>query len=456
MIGASADAATGGVAARTETYIDELVTGATAGLHGDEVLMVSAQGEYSDFVRFNRSLVRQAGSVEQLYAEVDLSSGARHAAMTLGLSFDPDLDRAALAAALDRLRDQRRALPDDPYFAYATDAVSTSHTNPGRLPAPDELVDTVTAAAAGHDLVGIWAAGTQFSAFANSLGQRNWFASTTFNLDWSLFLPNNQAIKRSYAGFTWSPEAFRSKLDDQVRLLDVLSRPLVEAPPGEYRAFLTPKALSMVFAVLSWGGFGLRSHRSMSSPLAKLVTESRRLSPAVTLTEDTAGGVAPDFQDQGYRRPASVPLVVDGVHAGYLVSPRSAAEYGVDGNGASGHEAPESIAMAPGSLEPADALTALGTGLYVANLWYLNYSDRANARITGMTRFASFWVEDGEIVGPVSPLRFDDTVYGLFGDRLEALTSEAELVLDYYTYGGRSTTSDRLPGLLVSDMRFTL
>ncbi|MFV0526069.1 MAG: metallopeptidase TldD-related protein [Acidimicrobiales bacterium] len=453
MIGAEAGV---GARARTETYIDELVTGATAGLEGDEVLLVSAQGEYSDFVRFNHARVRQAGSVEQLYAQVDLSAGARHAAMTLGLSLDPARDRAALADTVDWLRDQRTGLPDDPYFAYATDVISTSRTNPGWLPAPEEMIETVTAAAGDHDLVGIWASGRQFSAFANSLGQRNWFSGTTFNLDWSLFLPTNQAVKRSYAGFQWSPEVFRAKLDEQVARLEILSRPVIELPPGDYRAFLSPQALSMLFAVLGWGGFGLRAHRSMSSPLAKMVTEGRTLSSAVTLTEATADGVAPDFQGDGYRRPASVPLVVDGGHAGYLVSPRSAVEYGVDGNGASGDESPQSIAMAPGTLDPADVLAALDTGLYVANLWYLNYSDRVNARITGMTRFATFWVEHGEIVGPVTPLRFDDTVYGLLGDRLEALTNQAELVLEYYTYGGRSTTSYRLPGILVNDMRFTL
>lgn len=40
-------------------------------------------------------------------------------------------------------------------------------------------------------------------------------------------------------------------------------------------------------------------------------------------------------------------------------------------------------------------------------LWYLNFSDRPGGRITGMTRFASFWVEDGRIVAPLNVMRFD-------------------------------------------------
>ena len=67
-----------------------------------------------------------------------------------------------------------------------------------------------------------------------------------------------------------------------------------------------------------------------------------------------------------------------------------------------------------------------------------------------MTRFATFWVEDGELAAPVSVLRFDDTLYRLFGDRLEALTDRAELILDSSTYERRSTASIRVPGALVS------
>ena len=69
-------------------------------------------------------------------------------------------------------------------------------------------------------------------------------------------------------------------------------------------------------------------------------------------------------------------------------------------------------------------LAALGTGLYIGNLWYLNYSDRPAGRMTGMTRFATFWVEGGRIVAPVTPLRFDDTLYRMLGrepHRLHAL-----------------------------------
>jgi predicted Zn-dependent protease len=184
--------------------------------------------------------------------------------------------------------------------------------------------------------------------------------------------------------------------------------------------------------------------------------EGASLSPKVSMSENTAAGVAPGFQGDGFLKPPEVKLIVEGKLGDALVSPRSAKEYGLAANGAGGGEAPQSLDCAPGTLAEADALAALDTGLHISNLWYLNYSDRAAGRVTGMTRFATFWVEGGRIVAPVSPMRFDDTLYRMLGEKLVDLTRERELLLDPSTYGERSTASARLPGVLLSGLRFTL
>ncbi|MNR27750.1 hypothetical protein D3C85_1450360 [compost metagenome] len=76
--------------------------------------------------------------------------------------------------------------------------------------------------------------------------------------------------------------------------------------------------------------------------------------------------------------------------------------------------------------------------------------------MTGLTRFATFWVENGEIQAPVSTMRFDDSVYSLLGSQLEALTAERELILSTSTYGQRQTSSSHLPGALVKRLTLTL
>ena len=102
-----------------------------------------------------------------------------------------------------------------------------------------------------------------------------------------------------------------------------------------------------------------------------------------------------------------------------------------------------------------EVLQRLDTGVYINNVWYLNYSDRTACRITGMTRFVTFWVENGVIQAPLNVMRFDETLYRMLGEKLLALTTERELILDPSTYGERSTASSRMPGAIVDDFTFT-
>lgn len=178
--------------------------------------------------------------------------------------------------------------------------------------------------------------------------------------------------------------------------------------------------------------------------------------PALTLRENTAAGVAPNFDSQGFRKPDDVTLIAGGAYRDCLVSPRSAQEYGVPTNGASPDEAPESLDIAAGDLPADHALERLDTGVLINNVWYLNYSDPPAGRITGMTRFACFWVEGGQIAAPLNVMRFDETIYRAFGDNLLGLTVEREMILDSSSYGGRSRQSGRVPGALIKDFNFNL
>lgn len=435
---------------------DDLVTWASGTLQGDEVLLASLNGETSDFVRFNHAAVRQAGSVQQQSLSVDLIDGLNHAEGSVTLTGETATDRARVSALLEQLRAQRAVLPEDPYLLYATDGTDSERSVSGSLPAAADAVDAVAAGAGSNDFVGIYAAGSTYEAFGSSMGQRNWFEASTFNLDWSLHLRGDKATKNAYAGTEWDGSAFQSKLDWSVRELEALGRTPKTLPPGGYRSYLTPAAMQEIMGMLSWGGFGLRAHETRQTPLLRMVTDGATFAPGVTIREDIAGGVAPDFQSAGFQRPAEVSLIAEGRFDHHLVSPRSAQEYGAQTNGAEDWEYPLAVAMDPGSLPTDGVLDALGTGLYVGNLWYLNFSDRSACRTTGMTRFGTFWVEGGEIVAPIEVLRFDDTAYHLLGDKLEGLTDTAETILDSSTYERRSMESLRLPGALVSEMTFTL
>jgi predicted Zn-dependent protease len=439
-----------------QEYFFTLADTITTLLQGQEVYTCTFRGEESDFVRFNRSAIRQPGTVTQRFLHLDFIDGRRHVAGDIALSGDMAIDRARLTDVVQGLRERLPYLPEDPYLLYATDVHSSVHDGDNRLPAGDAVVAAVLEAGRGRDLVGLYAAGGIYAGFANSLGQRNWFSSYSFNVDWSFYYQGDKAVKSAYAGFVWEPDVFTEKVTTAAAQLEVLCRPSHTIPPGHYRVYLAPTALYDILEILSWGGFGLKAHRTKQTTLLKMVEEGVRLHPAVTLLENTRNGVAPDFQEAGFIKPDQVTLIEAGVFRSCLASPRSAQEYGVPTNGASGGEAPESVDMAAGAIQRHEVLSRLDTGVYINNVWYLNYSDRSACRITGMTRFATFWIAHGVIQAPLNVMRFDESVYRMLGEHLLGLTAERDFLLDANTYHCRSTSSGRVPGALIEDFRFTL
>lgn len=422
-------------------------------LRDGEDMTVALSGEGSDFVRFNHGRVRQAGHVHQATLTLDLIRGRRHALLAYELKHDLEADLAALATRLYDLRMLLPHLPADPHLLLPTDVRSSDHRDTHSPPDARTLMQEVISESEGLDLVGILASGRLYRGFANSFGQCNWHESSAFHLDWSCHLNADEASKADYAGNQWSGTEFRRRIQRQRVELDIMRRPPMALKPGIYRVFLAPAAVREILDLLSWDGFGLRAHRNAETPLIRMVCEGIKLHPKLSLVEHGAGGVAPRFTSSGFIKPERVELIRRGAYKDCLVDPRSAREFGAL---VTGEEFPESLELQGGELAKDSVTQTLGQGLLINNLWYCNFSNPNDCRITGMTRFACFWVDNGEIKAPVNVMRFDDSLYRMFGEALVDLTRERDLILDSGTYDGRSTTSYLVPGALVRAMRFTL
>ncbi len=423
---------------------------------GVDRVSLALNAEASQFLRFNRASLRQATDVLQAQATLAVVRGARRSESCVTLGGDPAQDAERLLAERHRLVRDLALLPDDPWLLLPDAASHSTREDRGALPDPAAVIDAVREHAAGLDFVGFYAGGPVVRAYADSLGARHWHRVESFHFDWSLYQAGDKAVKTAYAGTHWSDAEFATRLRDaaqRARLLTLAPRALA---PGPYRVAFSPVAMAELLGTLAWSGFGLKARRTGVSSLMQLAHGDTALHPQVQLAEATADGIAPAFTVDGFVRPAEVALVRDGRAAGTLNSPRSAREYGVAANGANAEEHPEALRLAAGGLAHDRLLESLGTGLYVSNLWYLNYSDRQACRMTGMTRFACFWVEDGRPVAPLDVMRFDDSFLRMFGDGLVGLGDRTERVPDGDTYGSRQLRSITTPAALVDGWRLTL
>ena len=104
-----------------------------------------------------------------------------------------------------------------------------------------------------------------------------------------------------------------------------------------------------------------------------------------------------------------------------------------------------------------DALAALDTGLYIGNLWYLNFSDRPACRDDRHDALRDVLGRRRQDRRAGQRLRFDDSVYRMLGEQPGRLTSETRAASSASdSYRARSVGSMRLPGAVVSEMAFTL
>ena len=434
----------------------ELVSADILGrLEAGEEAALNITAEETLFVRFNANRVRQNTDVEQIVMALRLQSNGRTVEQSRTLSGNPGVDLAAMARLLENCRQEVAVLPPDPHQVPMQNNGASDEEFRGALLAPQDIVSAVVGPAEACDLAGLYAGGVVIRGNRNSKGQQHWFATESFFLDYSLY-NGPKAAKGSYAGARWNADEWAANLGRTRRLLDMLDKPTQNVPPGKYRTYLAPRAFSDLMGMLGWHALSASAWKQGRSPLKKLAEKEARLSPLLNVDENFGMGLAPRFNSLGEVSATTLALIEAGELKELLVNSRSAKEYGLQANAASESEAPRAMDVKPGTLEEKDILKALGTGLYLSNLHYLNWSDLVSARVTGMTRYACFWVEDGEIVGPINDLRWDESLYDALGSKLIALTTQAEIDPAVETYFHRALGGSRTPGALIEGFTFTL
>ena len=133
-----------------QEYFYQLADFIISHLTGEEHALCNFAAEDSDFVRFNNSAIRQAGTVAQRSIAVELVVGQRHAAGDISLCGDFAVDSQRARAVLDSLRAQLPYLPEDPHVFHATEVQSSEHHGENRLPEErGMIVDAVLQAGTG-------------------------------------------------------------------------------------------------------------------------------------------------------------------------------------------------------------------------------------------------------------------------------------------------------------------
>jgi predicted Zn-dependent protease len=428
--------------------------------HRDHHFTASLTGEDSQFTRFNSSKVRQSGQVCDGQLRLTLMTAERTTTANIPFVGSFDTDWALTQQTLEQLQADLPDLPVDPYIVLPeTSGNESDHSlevRSGKLLSANAVAETLIAPVQALDFSGLYAAGLSYRAYADSAGKRHWFETPSFTLDYSLFGEQpQQSVKGTLAGHTWNLADYQRSIATTQQQLKLLEKPIKAIPKGAYRTYLAPAAVGELIDTITWS-LSEAALRQGNSAFEKLEKGEAALSEKFSLSEDFQRIAVPRFNGSGAVAPLHLPIIQNGQWANSLVNARSAKEYGKPSNAANGAESMRSPVVAPGQLSEDQILAQLGTGLYLSNLHYLNWSDLTAGRITGMTRYACFWVEEGEIVAPIENLRFDDDLYRFLGEGLIELSAQQTFLPSVDTYDRRSLGGMWMPGMLIEQFRYTL
>jgi len=426
-----------------------------------EDLTIYMEGENSQYFRFNDSKIRQTGIIEDYNVTLSLYHGKKSLQATTTVSSDIDYSVKNLISEIDGLREPLSLIPENNFTAFPDKFDSLEVYRDGELPNREEILDSLMSIIDKDNLTGVWTSGKIFRASSTSQGTQHWFEKDSFIFDFSLIDAKENMVKILYPGSDWNKDDFITAFDDASNRLQLMDKPKLELKPGKYRVWFEPHAVADFVDMLNWNGVSEASLRNGSSCLLKMRKDNVKLSEKFSLDESFDRKSTASFNSRS-EVSANVSLIKHGMLENTLINSKTALEYGLTSNYAEDvnswgmGEYLRAPFMHGGDIKLDERLEKLGTGIFISNIHYLNWSDNLGGRITGLTRYACYWVEDGKMIAPIKTMRFDDSFYNFFGNNLEAV---GETVLSrpvIETYDGRNPGETTCPGILVNDFELTL
>ena len=425
-------------------------------LNDSELLVVGFEGEKSQFIRFNNARVRQTGLVDDGEIDLRFISNGRNCTGSFTVSGDFEIDMKRGISEIERMRSESKEIPLDPFLVEPTNAGSSCEIKETNGLNFQDSVDFILPVMSDVDFVGILSNGKVFRGNANNLGQNHWYETESHCLDYSLVTAGNQMVKGCYTGSDWNQLEYESYVNITKEKLKLMERKPVKVGTGEYRTWFEAAAVADFIGMFSWNGLSEASLRQGCSAFGRMHNQNDRLSKKLSINEDFRPGYCPKFNSNGEISQESIKLIENGDLRNTLVSSRSSKEYGVESNYAENGEYLRSPHMKSGTIKQSEVISKIDKGLFLSNIHYLNWSDNAGGRITGLTRYACFWVESGEIVAPIETMRFDDSFYRFFGENLIDVEDKVTVVPETQTYQKRSLGATTCPGILVDSFSLTL
>jgi len=399
---------------------------------------VCAQASHRQVFRFAHEAIHQDLRQETVNVTVKVMVN-RRVGIASADTLDPHSLGRCVRSALDIAAHTppQRDLPPVPprhHIQATSDYLpATANTNPATC------VDTLKhlfrlCKGAGADLAGSLMSGADELGVVNSQGASCYTASTIAGA-------KLVTMYRKLSGFASGVHRDINQLDLEELLKRSLRQSLhrlepVTLPLGTYEVILEPEAVAELIEWLGSTAFGAKSVEERTSFLAGRMGEPV-MDRQVTLMDDGNDRhtlrMPFDFEGTPKRK---VMLIDRGRAAGIVYDATYGARFG---HPSTGHAMPADdvegpfplhLIMAPGTRAVAGMVRSCSRGLLIPRFHYVNgLLNPREALMTGLTREGTFLIEEGKLVGPVTTMRFTQSILEAL-NHVISISRERRLIAD--------------------------
>ncbi|MBT4332643.1 MAG: TldD/PmbA family protein [Candidatus Cloacimonetes bacterium] len=260
---------------------------------------------------------------------------------------------------------------------------------------------------------------------------------------------NEVTVLEAYGGEkfdNFKEEEFTSNLVEKVI---AATGKVVDVEAGKYEIVLAPRCIGEYFMYLE-SSIGASSLDSKQSFFEGKIDE--KIFPEnVTITDDPHH---PDLINFDYNGDGHIynklPIIQNGVFKNFFVDNYYGRKLKMEKNGAEG----AALVMNTGDKSLDELIGSVKNGLYISSLHYMNFINRKETSITGLTRDGTFLIEDGKITKVVNNLRFTENISDIIKGIVE-IENKSYTIPYSSNYGEFGIYSTRMPHVKVNGFKIS-
>lgn len=408
----------------------------------------------TDFLRFYQSQINYNISKTSNSLSTTVYKGKKSYSFAL-----KDPTREMLLEKIEEVLPLIDQLPEDPDFIDLEDDLEksgekekTNNIEKANIDAKIDILQKVADAVKPFDfkIYGTFICNYSTSYLINSNGLNKREISTPIYFETKAVSQKNEVTVLEVFGGEkfelFNEEKFISNLLSKVK---AASEELVDVEAGEYDVILAPRCIGEYYFYLesSMGAGSLDQKQSFfeGKKDTKVFPEN------VTLIDDPQHPelINFDYNSDGrvYRK---VPLIEKGVYKSFIVNNYYGRKLKMERNGAGG----EALVMLPGDKSLNEMIVSIKKGLYISSLHYMNFINRKETSLTGLTRDGTFLIEDGKITKVVNNLRFTEKISEII-ENITEIENQAVTIPYSDNYGEFGIYSANMPHVKVKGFKIS-